>query len=403
MIRSIRAKLIAPLVAGLALIAVATAVLLRFVHQRSVDQAALHEVQQAAAALASIEAAEEDRLSALLDVLEQDDSLNEAFARKDRAALLADAGPLLRRLREAHGVTHWYFHPVDPGAGVLLRVHQPELRGDVVRRPSLRRAVASGAEARGVELGRTSYAVRVVRPWVSKGRRLGYVELGTDIDSFLIRLARLTGDEYGMLLDKGQLDRGSWQRVSVRPERWEERSELLEVGRSGGDGSLLGGLDRMAQVPIQPALLGREARGDRTWVRGIFPLRDGEGRVIGAVVERHEITALLAGVDELRLQVVVLVVLLAAALAALVAFMLETLVFEPVARMTRTLEELPERMARGDWKALDVPPRSDDELGRFEAFLDQAIDAVGSFVTDVRRAPGQAGTDGRRVDRRDDP
>ena len=97
-----------------------------------------------------------------------------------------------------------------------------------------------------MELGRTSYAVRVVRPWVSKGRRLGYVELGTDIDSFLIRLARLTGDEYGMLLDKGQLDRGSWQRVSGRPERWEERSELLEVGqqrrrrvaagRAGADG-----------------------------------------------------------------------------------------------------------------------------------------------------------------------
>ena len=130
---------------------------------------------------------------------------------------------------------------------------------------------------------------------------------------------------------------------------------------------------------------------------------DGEGKVIGAVVERHEITALLAGVDELRLQVVVLVVLLAAALAALVVFLLETLVFEPVARMTRTLEELPERMARGDWKALEVPPRSDDELGRFEAFLDRAIVAVGSFVTDVRRVTGRPGADGRRVDPKDDP
>jgi methyl-accepting chemotaxis protein len=116
---------------------------------------------------------------------------------------------------------------------------------------------------------------------------------------------------------------------------------------------------------------------------------DPEGKVIGAVVERHEITALLKGVDELRLQVVVLVVLLAAALAALVIFLLETLVFEPVARMTRTLEDLPVRMARGDWKAREAHPRSDDELGRFETFLDRAIVSLGSFVTDARRVTGR--------------
>jgi hypothetical protein len=68
---------------------------------------------------------------------------------------------------------------------------------------------------------------------------------------------------------------------------------------------------------------------------------------------------------------------------------METLVFEPVARMTRTLEELPERMARGEWKAMEAPPRTDDELGRFEAFLDRAIVAVGSFVTDARRVTGR--------------
>lgn len=398
MFRSIRVKLIVPLVLGLALIAVAIAVLMRFVHQRAVDQAALHEVQQAAAALAGIEASEEDRLSALLDVIEEDDSLTEAFARGDRAALQADAGGLLQKLRATHEVTHWYFHPADPNAGVFLRVHQPELLGDVVRRPSFLQAVATGTEARGIELGRTAYAVRVVRPWLLRGKVLGYVELGTDIHSFLVRLSRLTGDEFGLLLDKRQLDRTSWQRVTSQPERWDERSELYEVASTGGAPSLMAGLDRMEQVPGQPALLGRETSQGRTWTRGIFPLLDPEGKVIGAVVERHEISALLAGVDELRLQVVVLVVLLATALAALVIFLMETLVFEPVARMTKKLEGLPERMARGDWKALEGPPQSDDELGRFEAFLDKAIDAVGSFVTDARRAPGRPKDGERRID-----
>jgi hypothetical protein len=400
-LRSIRVKIIVPLVLGLALIAVAIAVLMRFVHQRGVEQAALHEVQQAASALASIEKAEEDRLSALLDVIEQDESLTDAFARKDRAALLAVAGPLLKRLSQAHGVTTWYFHPVDPAAGVWLRVHQPDLAGDVVKRPSFRRAVATGAEARGLELGRTAYAVRVVRPWRKDGKLLGYVELGSDIQNFLVRLSRLTGDEFGMLLDKRRLDRVSWQRISGHPERWDERAELFEVGNTSGSATLLAGLERMGQVPRQPELLGREVRDGRSWARGIFPLLDAEGKVIGAVVERHEISPLLAGVDELRLQVVVLVVLLAAALAALVIFLLETLVFEPVARMTEKLEQLPERMAKGEWLDLEGPPHSEDELGRFEAFLDKALAAIGSFVTDARRAPGRPPAGQRRWEDRE--
>ncbi len=387
MLRSIRFKIIVPLVLGLLLIAVAIAVLMRFVHHRGVEQAALHEVKQAASALASIQSSEEDRLSALLDVIERDESLAEAFAQQDRATLLAEAAPLLKRLSEAHGVTHWYFHPADPAAGVWLRVHQPELAGDVVKRPSFRQAVATGAEARGVDLGRTAYAVRVVRPWRRAGKLLGYVELGSDIQNFLVRLGRLTGNELGMLLDKRRLDRVSWQRLTGNPERWEARAELFEVANTSGSATLLAGLERMEQVPKQPGLLGREVRDGRTWTRGIFPLLDVNGKVVGAVVERHEISPLLAGVDELRLQVVVLVVLLASALAALVIFLLETLVFEPVSRMTEKLEELPERMAKGEWHELEGPPHSDDELGRFEAFLDKALAAVGSFVTDARRSP----------------
>jgi hypothetical protein len=396
--RSIRFKLIVPLVAGLAIIAVAIAVLMRFVHQRGVEQAALHEVQQAASVLAAIEVAEQDRLSGLLQVIERDQSLQGAFARGDRAAVLAEAEPLLGRLRDAHGVTHWTFHPPDPAAGAWLRVHRPALHGDVVRRPSFLQAVATGAEARGLDLGQTAYAVRVVRPWRQDGRLIGYVELGSSIQAFLARLGRLTGDEFGVLLDKRRLDRPGWERLGGPPEAWDDRAELIAVGHTGPDGALLAGLVRMDQVPSRPALLGREVHDGRTWSKGIFPLLDGAGQVIGAVVARHEISPLLAGVDELRLQVVVLVVLLATALSALVVFLLETLVFEPVARMSRKLEALPERMARGEWQALESPPRSEDELGRFEAFLDQALAAVGSFVTDVRRAPGRPGERERRPD-----
>jgi hypothetical protein len=387
---SIRVKLIVPLVGGLVAIAVAIAVLMRFVYDRGVSQGALLELQQSAQALAQIEDQEESWLGGLAEVITENETLAEALRRQDRSALLAEAGPIFERLKRQRGVTHWYFHPPDPAAGVLLRVHQPELRGDVVERPSFLRAVASGRPASGVELGRTAYAVRVVRPWYLEGRLIGYLELGTDIHAFLDRLKRMTGNDFAMLLDKRPLERAGWERVLRAPERWDQRPELVEVENTSGDEALAAGLARVADLPAQPAVMERMVRGGKVFIRGLFPLRGHDGRQVGAVAELHEITPLLAGMDELRVQVVVLVLLLASALAALLVFLLDVLVLDPIARMSRTLEELPQRMARGEWselEGLDGHPRSDDEIGRFEVFLDRAIAGIGSFVTDARRGP----------------
>jgi len=396
---SIRLKLILPLVTGLALIAVATAVLMRFVHQMAVDQSAQHEMEQAQSALRSQEASEIDRLSALLDTLTGDESLAAAMGRRDRAALLAEAGPMFQRLRDGHGVTHWYFHDADPARGVLLRVHRPELSGDVVRRETFRQAVETGREAAGREFGRTAFAVRVVRPWHRDGRLIGYLELGTDVHTFLMRLKDVTGDDYGMLLDKRQLEPAAWAAMTGHPERWDDRPELLAVTTTAPDEAMFGALGRVDELTPSPRVLERRPQGGRTLVRGSFPLRGTGGEVIGAVLVVHDITPLLTGADELRVRVVVLVVLLAAALAALVIFLLETLVFERLQRMSTKLEGLPERLAKGEFQQAEVTPRSDDELGRVEAFLDRAIAAIGSFVADARRIPTGRHQSLRRTDR----
>jgi catechol 2,3-dioxygenase-like lactoylglutathione lyase family enzyme/uncharacterized membrane protein len=384
---SIRLKLILPLILGLGVIAVATAVLMRFVHERTVDQAAVHELERAAAALQAQEDAEKDRLAALGEAIAGDDSLAALLERRDKAGLLADVGPLFQQLRDVHGITHLYFHDPDPARGVLLRAHRPELSGDVVHRPTFRRAVETGRVASGREFGRTAYAVRVVRPWRADGRLIGYLELGTDLHTFLARLKRVTGDEYGLLLDKRSLEPASWAFVTGRPERWGERPELVAVTSTSGTDAIFGGLGRVAEIPATAALLERIRQGDRLLARGLFPLRDDAGAVVGAVVVLHDISALMGGVEELRVRVVVLVVLLAAALAALVIFLLETLVFERVERMSRTLAELPDRLARGDLEQAEHAPRTDDELGRVEGFLDRAVAAVGSFVAEARRKP----------------
>lgn len=397
---TIRLKLVAALVAGLLGIALGTAVLMEFVHERAVHLAASHEVAIAAGALADVEALEVGHMSALLDVLVTSERLADRFEARDRAGLLELARPMFERLRGQHGITHWYFHPPDPAvSGVFLRVHRPELAGDAVRRPVMARAVATRAEASGRDLGRTSFAVRVVRPWFRGERLIGFVELGQDVPLFLARMKRMTGDEYGMLLAKSGLDRLAWGALVREADRWDSRPDLVAVETTTGDESLLGDLGRLADVPDEPTLLGEVQRDGRALARGIFPLRDDQGRKVGGVVVLHDVSALHAGVADVRARVVVLVLLLAVALAALVVFLLETLVFERLQRMTRLLEDLPSRLARGEYSVEDLAPRRDDEVGRFEAFLQRAVRDIGSFVVDVRRE----GPRTRRIVREEPP
>src|SRR6266511_2117373 len=308
------------------------------------------------------------------------------LAARDRAGLLALAAPIFEALQAQHGLTHWYFHLPDPvNDGVFLRVHRPALHGDPVRRPVVRRAVAEGRQASGRELGRTAFAVRVVRPWVAGDRLLGFVELGEDIPTFLRRIKAMTGDELGMLLAKSRLDRDAWSTVTGPQDRWESRPDLVAVETTTGDEALLGTVGRLSDIPDAPTVLGQARHGARSVVRGVFPLRDEEGEKIGAVVVVHDVTALRDGVRELRGRVVMLVGLLAVALGALLVFLLETLVFERLERMSRVLEDLPDRLARGDYTLEEDGPARDDEIGRFERFFRRALREVGSFVSDVRR------------------
>jgi hypothetical protein len=159
------------------------------------------------------------------------------------------------------------------------------------------------------------------------------------------------------------------------------------VAATDGDETVADGVGRMTDIPDRPTVLDLVRQGGRALARGVFPLRGGDGKKIGAVAVLHEITPLLAGTDALRVRVVILVVLLATGLAALVIFLLESLVFERVERMTRVLEALPERLARGEDQPVEVGPRDDDEIGRFEQFLDRALQAIGSFVAEARRQP----------------
>ena len=384
---TIRFKLIAAIVAGLLVVSGVAAGLMRFVYERAARIAAESSIRNAAATFANLEKNEGDKLGVGLQALSASPDLRKAFLARDRAALLSAAEPIFRELRERHHITHWYF--ILPDRTVFLRVHLPSFHGDLVARPSLVRAAETGDLAIGKDLGKTAFALRAVLPWRVGGEVVGYLELGQEIDAFLSTMKAETGDDYAMFVEKSHLDPQAWAEQKARMHQrngWDDHASMVLVHTTAP--LAWPELRRLAhELPSAGEALPREAGDEPDHVLGVFSTRDGTGHGVGAVLVRHEMRSMRAGLDEVRGRVVLTVVLLAAGLAALVVFLLDTLVFERLRRMSVLFEQLPERMARGDYRleeALEPPP--DDELGRFETLFHRAVNVIGGALREIERA-----------------
>lgn len=152
-------------------------------------------------------------LQTIIGMLEKDKLLHAALARGDRAALLEESGPLFTDLQKSFGVTHLYF--TRPDRVNLLRVHQPELHGDVIERFTTREAQRTGAQAQGLELGPLgTFTLRLVAPWhadAQKKELIGFVELGVELVQALQDVRDDLGVQSFLLIRKQLLQREPWE------------------------------------------------------------------------------------------------------------------------------------------------------------------------------------------------
>lgn len=292
-----------------------------------IDALGLAAGRAGAESLVRLGEASSEELGATLGSLARDPELTEAVAARDARRVLAAAGPLFHELRRHHGITHWsYWEPEGAATAVtglrnLVRLGTPTLRGDVVERETLARAVREHALVYGIELGYTGIGLRVVAP-VRRGAELvGYGELGRDVDVLLLELTGRTGDAYIAAVDKRCVERRRWAAArAAHGERddWDDREDFVLVGNPTHARGVPSRTTFDEAAGGAPISLPAWVDGQHTYARGAFPLRDGAGRRLGVVFAFRDVTALAARSAELRRQAGVALVLVAAlALAAL--------------------------------------------------------------------------------------
>ncbi len=153
-------------------------------------------------------------------VLLKNRELRRMLKARDRQGLLAAYNSLFTQLHDAYGITHFYLESSDRVN--ILRVHSPEMSGDIVNRFSTLQAEMTGKAAWGIELGPLgTFTLRVVNPIFDNGTLIGYLELGKAIEDILKNIHQYLNVELAVTIKKNFL----------KQEKWESGMKML--GREG--------------------------------------------------------------------------------------------------------------------------------------------------------------------------
>ena len=208
--KPVQRRLLVPLAAVLLLLVGGFGAVLFITQQEGMNQAGREVLADAADELAEALEKQSDTLAALEEALLSNADLRDAMKRQDRQRLLTACENVFTRLREEHGVTHFYFHR--PNRVNLLRVHKPEENGDLIDRFTACEAERTGKTASGIELGPLgTFTLRMVRPVFEGDTLIGYLELGKEIEDILADIHDKHGTELAVTIRKNVLKREKWE------------------------------------------------------------------------------------------------------------------------------------------------------------------------------------------------
>ncbi len=238
-------------------------------------------------------------LSGLIDFIEKDKALQEAWLARDRERLLRIALPIFNEINTERRVTHFCFHNTDKIN--FLRVHNPPCHGDTIDLFTLNSAVRKGKVVSGVELGPFgTFALRVVHPWRIDGDLVGYIELGEEIEHITENLHNILNIDLVFIINKSLLKRDIWEEglgMTGKTDRWDIFDDVVVIDKTFRTipEELIDYIGIYRQYPdlAKPQIL----IGKRILRVGFMKLLDAGNRVIGEIIVLNDITH---SINELR-------------------------------------------------------------------------------------------------------
>lgn len=231
-----------------------------------------------------------------------DARLLKALAAKDARRLLSDWRSLYETLNREQSLTDFCFFDADRVC--LLRLAEPEKRGDRIEHFTVLEAERTGKTASGIELGPPgALTLRVVRPVFDADRLVGYVELGKGIDAILQTLPTPPGVRLAVVVHKEHLSRQKWGSGMPPVDRkvdfdglpnsvviYASRGRLPEAFAQAAAHHGRGWREHAVHAVLDKDF----AEGGRDWHVTGLPIADASGTEVGMLLVTNDITDIKA-------------------------------------------------------------------------------------------------------------
>jgi PAS domain S-box-containing protein len=234
-------------------------------------------------------------LALTLGSMAADASVQRALREGSADSLLAAWRPFFEKQRQERYLTHFYF--LDARRVCLLRVHKPEMRGDLINRFTAQEAERTGKTAAGLELGPLgTITLRVVQPVFDGGARVGYVELGKEIADTLRAIHLRSDVQLAVVLRKKHLDRKLWEdgmRLLGRTGDWDRlpRSVVSYSSQDRLSDAFLPVADLFADYHQHGETEREIACDEKKWRVTATPLQDASGQEVGDLLVMRDLSA----------------------------------------------------------------------------------------------------------------
>jgi two-component system sensor histidine kinase/response regulator len=173
-------------------------------------------------------------LRAQLDQIARDPALRKARQNQDQKALTTVAQAIYERLAREYDIDH--FNILNPDRTILLRVHQPSLRGDLIDRTTMRTAALTGEDAWGLESGAVGiFTFRYARPWMQDGKTIGYLELGVEMNKMVAKFGDDLGVDVVSVIRKEYTSEEKFRAGKLAfgfPGEWDDLPDLVVASQS---------------------------------------------------------------------------------------------------------------------------------------------------------------------------
>ncbi|MBU4334026.1 MAG: PAS domain S-box protein, partial [Candidatus Omnitrophica bacterium] len=236
-------------------------------------------------------------LSSALEVFVQDQTIKDLYLEKDREKLYQHGKILFEDISTKYGITHVYF--ILPDGHCFLRLHDKDLYNDKITRVTFEKARDTKTMVSGVELGKTAFALRVVKPYYNGNELIGYVEFGEEINIFLNNLKDSLISENLLIVNKRFLDKEKWsamRKIEGLEDNWNDFGEHVLVNNI--EGIFLEKIKKYIGANINILVKGKVVVeeieiGNKSFYLGGFHFKDVKGEEVGVLFILLDVTDVL--------------------------------------------------------------------------------------------------------------